>query len=587
MQQLAEEHREARGRPCGSLEENGSWATEEMPCRDILSQERTHSSRVIMSWMMRLIQVFLVLIATVLAAFVGVWMYPNHSFLAHWLLDVLPGLAAFLGKALVVILVVGLAISVMKGIWRWLDGVHTVTLQGLYDTVPRIVAIIGKTLLLVLLLVVGTAFVRIIGAWIFGGDSITIASFTDTRADASAESGSKLGDTLTDALTTEIHRINQLHTLRNPWGSADEAPPLEMTGPQAYERVGTVSVAGLEMPVGEVALALKPLLPSWHDRYVISGSLQQALSGRAMVGQLITRLEENGRTRKHWNRELPFNDTAELYRHLQQLAYEIMWNTLEGVEADSLENFRHLIEGIQAFRTYKETRDLEAFGVAEQSLKRAIDTHPKYARAHFYLGHLYTWRARFEGAQSANETNYTAQAIAAYRNAGRGYTSQLYEANAFENFGLGLVYYRMYSKMTNTPPPYFTDNLANLDFILTGARHYFTAAIRNDDRFYFARTGLALIYKKQAELIRTWEERSERVDMYFNCAIREFQHAKYIAAYRQDKDSVRWLDMNISELERIRRDGARPWSWLLDLWHSIHTLRGPCPDTGETLASAF
>jgi hypothetical protein len=474
----------------------------------------------------------------------------------------------------------------LRVLWGWLDGNHPDPMQGLLDALAKMLAVIGKGLLLILVVVVGTAVVRIVGGWIFGGDSITIASFTDTRAEASAEKGSGLGHTLTDALTAEIHRINQLHTLRNPWASTDEVPPLEMTGPQAYERVGSISVAGLELPVGEVALALRPLLPSWYDRYVISGSIQRALSGQTMEGQIVARLEENGRARKHWNRELPLHDAVELHLHLRQLAYEIMWHTLVGIEANSLGNFQDLIEGIQAFRTYKDTRDLEAFAAAKTNLEKAIKQNPRYARAHFYLGNLYTWRARYEPPGSDQETDYTTQAINAYEEAGSGYTSQFYEADAFKHFGRGLIYYRMYLKMKKHPPPGVTDNLTCLDFILNGAIYHFSKAVQHDDRFYFARTGRALIYREKAELYREQAklsgrrvESSEQYSLYLTCAVREFRHAKFIAAYR--KDSLRWLDMNIGELERTRRKEASPWSWLVAPFSGLPGLSAPCPNSDE------
>jgi hypothetical protein len=72
--------------------------------------------------------------------------------------------------------------------------------------------------------------------------------------------------------------------------------------------VGTVSFVGIELPVGELVLALRALWPSWHTRYVITGSLQRCLSGSATRGQLVARLEEDGRTRKHWSYELPLNN---------------------------------------------------------------------------------------------------------------------------------------------------------------------------------------------------------------------------------------------------------------------------------------
>jgi hypothetical protein len=179
-----------------------------------------------------------------------------------------------------------------------------------------------------------------------GGDTIALASFTDTRVEASREQGVTLGHTITDTLTSKIQRLNQLHTAKNPWASAEEAPPLEMTGPQAYERVGTVSFAGIEIPVGEVVLALRALWPSWYTRYVITGSLQNCLVATATCAQLIVRLEEDGRTRKHWRYELPLNKADALEGQIQDLACQIVWSTLTGIEANSLESFKGLMESV-------------------------------------------------------------------------------------------------------------------------------------------------------------------------------------------------------------------------------------------------
>jgi len=66
---------------------------------------------------------------------------------------------------------------------------------------------------------------------------------------------------IADALALELQRIDQLDAVKNPWGRAEEVHPLLVTTPQAYERVGTISVGGTQLPVGELLLALKGLLP--------------------------------------------------------------------------------------------------------------------------------------------------------------------------------------------------------------------------------------------------------------------------------------------------------------------------------------
>jgi hypothetical protein len=132
---------------------------------------------------------------------------------------------------------------------RWIASVSTVA------------EMIIRVLLLIILVVVGT--VLVVGLIRLGranSKSITIASFTDISADTREDKSRGLGHDLGDALEFEILRIAQLHTPTNPWSSPKELPSLQMTGPQTVERVGgTISIAGVELPVEVVVEILKPL----------------------------------------------------------------------------------------------------------------------------------------------------------------------------------------------------------------------------------------------------------------------------------------------------------------------------------------
>jgi Protein of unknown function (DUF2934) len=508
IQRLAHAYWEARGRPYGSPEKDWFRAEQKIERRDARAERLTRYSVKITSGLWLIAKALLLLLGIVLVTFVGVWMavwiVGAHSLIIHGMLDILPRLISPLGKALLLALFMMVTTAFVWVFGIWMIRGYGAIIHGTLDLLPRLTAPLGKTLVLALLLVLATALVRVIGSWMAGGDTITLASFTDTRVEASREKGVTLGHTITDTLTSKIQRLNQLHTAKNPWASAEEAPPLEMTGPQAYERVGTVSFAGIEIPVGEVVLALRALWPSWYTRYVITGSLQNCLVATATCAQLIVRLEEDGRTRKHWRYELPLNKADALEGQIQDLAYQIVWSTLTGIEANSLESFKGLMEGVALFRQYKDTGQPEVFDKAESYLSKVTKDDKKYARAHFYLGNLYNWRAYFADLESEDEKHYREEAMSHYREAGHGYTMNPYEAESFMNFGMGLVYHRAYSKIRNRypDPERFMEKIPELRALLIKAHNYYTQVADQDEDFYFARTGRALIYIEKEYLSR-------------------------------------------------------------------------------------
>jgi hypothetical protein len=242
-----------------------------------------------------------------------------------------------------------------------------------------------------------------------------------------------------------------------------------MTGPQAYERVGTVSFAGIELPIGEVALALRALWPSWYTRYVITGSLQNCLAGKTPCAHLIVRLDEDGRTRKHWSYELPLNNKDAIDEQVQELAYQIMWSTLNGIEATSRKSFKDFIEGVTLFRQYKDKQRDDDFVNAKTYLSKVIGIDKKYARAHFHLGDLYNWGDYFAPLDSEDEKKYREEAMNHYVKAGCGYTANPSEAESFMNFAMGLVYHRAYLKIRDKYEKHIIERYSELNRYLTKA----------------------------------------------------------------------------------------------------------------------
>jgi hypothetical protein len=513
----------------------------------------------------------------VLVTFVGVWLAVGivgvHSLIIHGILDLLPRLIAPLGKGLLLVL---LALAFVKVIGGWLLREYCLTVDGSLDLLPRLTVPLGKALLLVLLIMLGTALVRVVGSWMLGDDTITIASFTDMRPEGNREKGGGVGHTLTDALTFEIHRINQLYTLKNPWASAEEVPPLGMTGPQAYERVGTVRFVGVELPVGEVVLALRALWPSLYTRYVITGSLQNGLAGKTPGAHLSVRLEEDGRTRKHWNHDIPLDNEKIVKEKIQELAYQILWSTLKDIETTSLDSFRNFVEGVALFRRYKDKKMYTDFVNAETYFLKAIGIDEKYARAYFYLGNLYNWRAHFADLESQDEKCYREEATKYYKKAGDGYAANPYEAKSFMNFGMGLVYHRAYSKRKDQYQERIADKLSELNEYLTKAHEYYTKVTGQEQNFYFAQTGRGLIYKEKADLSSEDPQEINTSKVYMHCAVQELRHAKYIAVDRKDKESLRWLDRHLHDLERKSRDHNSNGLRLQAILYWIPDLRNKC-----------
>jgi tetratricopeptide (TPR) repeat protein len=416
---------------------------------------------------------------------------------------------------------------VLEKTHSWVGTVGTILLSGL--------DILRKVILAIPWLVACITIAMFAGSWLFAGPSITVSSFTDPSG---AKAGS-LGHTIADAVALELQRIDQLDTLKNPWGRAEEVHSLWITTPQAYERVGTISAGGTELPVGELVLALKALLPHWHPRTVITGSIQRLSSGEGLPVRIVVRLEENGRILKQWSSKKALATDADIEKFVRTVAFEMLWGLGKGKGADSPENFQQYIDGVELFRRYKDTRADQDFRDAEEQLSKAIAANPEYGKAQYYLGTLYSWGAKHHKANRLLAQEYEQKARDIYTVLTA--PAQPDEAQALGHFGLGLLASRRYQRTTpmSLVKPACTSP-SNPD--LQAAEGHFTAAIDLDPTLHFARTGRARVYKERGciELaITAYRQARERV---------------------QDASSRAWIDKQIKALQEPHPRGrqARP-----------------------------
>ena len=121
-------------------------------------------------------------------------------------------------------------------------------------------------------LVLLTVVVRILWSWTFAGESYSILPFTSTAQ----QEGSDLGRAVSELVSFELQHISEIHDPeKNPWSFRGESlPKTHFMGTQAFQNVGTVSAVGMQIPVGEVLIALKRTWPHFGARSTISGSVR-------------------------------------------------------------------------------------------------------------------------------------------------------------------------------------------------------------------------------------------------------------------------------------------------------------------------
>jgi hypothetical protein len=191
----------------------------------------------------------------------------------------------------------------------------------------------------------------------------------------------------------------------------------------------------------------------------------------------------------------------------------------------------------------------EMFGRAEIKLLKVISKNSSYARAYFYLGNLYSWRAYYEEDES-EEGGFQHLARKMYTMTANKATLKPYESNALSYFGLGLVHYRQYIKAKK-------HNKGIDAKLLEKADQNFIASTKKSAEFYFARAARALVYNEKADLLKEPKDRKQR-EYHINRAIQELHHAKATAAALKDIESLKWLNRKLLELEFKKRTGGEP-----------------------------
>jgi hypothetical protein len=403
--------------------------------------------------------------------------------------------------------------------WK-LVGTSTKSLVHKFKSLPGIASGVLFLLLKALLLL---ALAILITSWAFGEDSITIASFIDmtpSPPDTTTPKSKGLGQLVADALAFELDRISQLQTVKNPWGSPEQMGSPKVAMPEAYERVGSISVSGMELPVGELLLALKSFLPHFNQRQAFSGSIQRFSSDQISRIRIIARLEEDGKILKYWEVDKALKSEAEIVDLVKNLAFQIMWSTLDDIGTNSYYSFQYYIEGIELFRRYKDTHDESYFSGAERNLLAAIRENPEYVRAHFFLGSLYSWRFYYERNNQEIFHEFLQNSTKIFQDMENLYPSRTHVSKVLANYGLGLIAHRRYIKEKQENKGryiLYEEEREDLEAWLDKAESFYTKALNIDQKFYHARTARALVSKERNNLDHAVQElqkstRQQRVE---------------------------------------------------------------------------
>jgi hypothetical protein len=287
-----------------------------------------------------------------------------------------------------------------------------------------------------------------------------------------------------------------------------------------------------------------------------------------------------------------------------------MWVALERTEANSLENFKNFIEGVDHFRTYKDNKkhDETVFKKAEKLIsEKVIQENEKFARAHFYLGNLYSWRANYAHTEKDynKRDEYEKKAKEQYEKAGNGIAIKPSEAMAYKYFGIGLVDYRHYRNLNNSDKMKIENRK-----LLEAADQNFQKAWEGDKEFYFAKSGSALLYTEEAMLLKAHLKKlteqklnsnepirelreqetylDEAVKACLKKAIAEFQSSREAASKSNHIDSLKWIDKKILDLNLemgavLNMESRRPQ--LLSLFSGLFHAGSRCPDFNSSQSS--
>jgi hypothetical protein len=225
------------------------------------------------------------------------------------------------------------------------------------------------------------------------------------------------------------------------------------------------------------------------------------------------------------------------------------------------------MEGIDAFRHYKDTKDSAYFYKAETSLHKAIQGNPRYVKAHFYLGTLYNWMALYTDLGSDQENGYRQKSLDEYKKVADGYSAKncnpekICESDSLSYFGTGLVHYRLAVKIRRD---YFSKSQFNIDDDFSkvdiSIRNHIEEALKNfkeawrkNDTYHFALTGSALSHEEKAYILSIEKKDKKEIADELEKALRKCLKAKKIALKQKDQNSLQWIGNKIHELEFEKR----------------------------------
>jgi hypothetical protein len=135
--------------------------------------------------------------------------------------------------------------------------------------------------------------------------------------------------------------------MKNPWESQNQIHSLPLTALRPYERVMAINVEGVQLPVGELFVAVKLLFPHFRTYKAITWAIQKfRLGEKTYLVRIIARLEEDGKIHKQWIADRELTRDIRIPDLVRELAFKIMWSALECTETRSFDAFKYATEGV-------------------------------------------------------------------------------------------------------------------------------------------------------------------------------------------------------------------------------------------------
>jgi len=217
-----------------------------------------------------------------------------------------------------------------------------------------------------------------------------------------------LGTTVSDLVTFELKHISELHNPDNLiWSFKGESLPQEqIVESQSFQQVGSVSVAGTVIPLGELLLALKSTWPHFGERSVISGSVHSFAteSGQQHI-KIIARRESQGKILNQWSINQAIAEQIEIAEIAKDLAYQIHHETGINIQTTSWQSFKYLSEAIEPAKKYFDGFAADDLAEAKRLLHAALQHDESYIIARYALGQLYYQNAFYQWEEENDDRN--------------------------------------------------------------------------------------------------------------------------------------------------------------------------------------